>query len=75
MISNIRGERGRFGFSQGELARRLAVSESLVRCWESGKAKPSGTVLLNMSEMFDCTTDYLLGLSDERMGHMKQPTH
>ena len=66
MISNIRGERARRGISQSELAKRVGVSESLVRAWEAGKATPSGPALLCMSSIFDCTTDYLLGRTNER---------
>ena len=66
MISNIRGERARMGWTQEELAERLEVSVSDVRDWEDGLTRPSAQTVLNMSELFDCTTDYLLGRSAER---------
>lgn len=67
MISNIRGERARIDMTQEQLAKRLETSGQSVRDWESGRAKPSPGMLLKMSDLFGCTTDYLLGRSDERM--------
>lgn len=67
MISNIRGERARVDMTQEQLARRLETSGQSVRDWESGRVKPSPDMLLKMSDLFGCTTDYLLGRSDERM--------
>lgn len=68
MISNIRGERSRLDYTQDQLAEMLSVSPQLIRSWEAGAAKPSADALLAMSDVFGCTTDYLLGLTDERVG-------
>ena len=68
MISNLRGERCRQDLSQDELAKKLGVSPASVRQWEAGTAKPSASNLLDMSDMFECSIDYLLGRTDERKG-------
>lgn len=67
MISNIRGERARIDMTQEQLAREIKTSGQSVRDWEAGRAKPSTDMLLKMSDLFGCTTDYLLGRSNERM--------
>lgn len=68
MISNLRGERCRQDLSQEELAERLGVSSATIRQWESGATRPSASNLLDMSDLFDCSVDYLLGRTDERKG-------
>ena len=68
MISNIRGERSRQDMTQEQLAEALCVSPSAVRSWESGTTKPGPQYLLAMSDLFGCTTDYLLGRTEERLG-------
>lgn len=35
---------------------------------ENGKAKPSIDLLLRIAKYFNCSTDYLLGLSDDPLG-------
>lgn len=68
MISNLRGERCRLDLSQDELAEKLGVSSASIRQWESGATRPSASNLLAMSDMFQCSVDYLLGRTDERKG-------
>lgn len=67
MISNIRGERSRRDMTQEQLAEKLGVAESTIRRWEEGTTKPASNMLMAMSDIFGCTTDYLLGLTEERL--------
>ncbi|RXZ02118.1 helix-turn-helix domain-containing protein [Fictibacillus sp. S7] len=48
-------------FSQEELAQKLDMKRSNVANYESGRVVPPGNVLLEMSNIFNVTTDYLLG--------------
>lgn len=48
------------GWSQEELAEKLDVSRQSVSKWESGTSVPDLTRILQMSEIFGVTTDYLL---------------
>ena len=66
MANNVASERVRMGYTQKELADELEVSESSVYRWEAEGVFPSGTVLIKMHRLFGCSTDYLLGVSDER---------
>ena len=34
--------------------------------WETGRSKPDADTLIKLAQYFDCTTDYLLGLSEYR---------
>lgn len=66
MPNVIKSERVRLGLTQRELATKLNVADSTVRAWESGERPLTVGSLLAMSDMFGCTTDYLLGRCDER---------
>ena len=48
------------GWSQEELGFRLDVSRQAVSKWEMGDSVPDLDKILKMSELFGCTTDYLL---------------
>jgi len=47
-----------------QLAAKLEKTEGAIRMWETGKSKPDIDSLAQLAQIFDCTTDYLLGLSD-----------
>lgn len=48
------------GWSQEELAEKLGVSRQAVSKWESGQATPDLDKVINLSNVFGVTTDYLL---------------
>lgn len=52
--------RKRNGWSQEELGFRLDVSRQAVSKWEMGDSVPDLDKIIKMSEVFGCTTDYLL---------------
>ncbi len=56
-IMTLRKQRG---WSQEELARQLSVSRQSVSKWESGASVPDLDKILNMSAIFDISTDALL---------------
>lgn len=57
-------QRKKIGLTQNELADRLFVTRQAVSKWEIGKSLPSIEVLLEMTELFDVTIDYMLDESD-----------
>ena len=67
MISNIRGERSRLDMTQQDLADALHVAKSTVQRWEEGLNKPGTDKVAEMAGIFGCTTDYLLGVTEERL--------
>ncbi|MHC1719116.1 MAG: helix-turn-helix domain-containing protein [Clostridiaceae bacterium] len=51
--------------TQQELASKLGFeSYTPVNLWEAGKRKPSSDVLIQLADLFNVTTDYLLGRAD-----------
>ena len=56
-ISKLRLEKG---LSQSQLAQLLGVKRSVVSYYESGDRLPSFDVLVEMSRVFNVSTDYLL---------------
>lgn len=67
MKNNIASERTRLGLKQCELAEAIGVSVNSVARWEHEEFSPQATALKQMHELFGCTVDYLLGLTDERI--------
>lgn len=63
---NICSERHRLGLTQLELADRIGVSVNAVSAWENGSFEPNSNSLKKLSQLFSCSTDCLLGLTDER---------
>ncbi len=52
--------------SQKEVAGKLDVSPSIISGYETGERTPSTENLLALSYLYDCSTDYLLGKSNEQ---------
>ena len=47
-----------------DLGAKLGKTESACRAWELGRTKPDADTLIELSNFFKCSTDYLLGLSE-----------
>ena len=60
LADKIIGERKRLGLSQEELAEKLSVSRQAVSKWESAQSTPDLQRVLQMAELFEVSTDYLL---------------
>lgn len=67
MKNNIASERVRLGLSQEGLAEKLGVSRESVKDWESGETPVKSSVLISMADLFNCSLDYLMARSDERL--------
>ena len=52
--------------TQSQLAVKINRGEATIRAWETGRAKPDAEMLISLSKIFNCTVDYLLGLSNLR---------
>ena len=60
-IKQLREERE---LSPSQLGAAMDKSEGAVRSWETGKAYCDTATLIKLAEYFQCSSDYLLGLSD-----------
>ena len=56
--------RDRLGYTQSDLAKKLSITRASVNAWEMGISAPSTSWLVELSNLFHVTTDYLLGLDD-----------
>lgn len=70
-MNRIKILREEFGFTQQDLANKLECSKSVIGLYESETRKPSMEVLLKLSDIFNCSIDYLLGKSDIKTVDLK----
>ena len=52
------------GLTQTEFAKIVGIKQSQVSEWLKGKAKPGYDLLKQMSQSFNISADFFLGLSD-----------
>lgn len=52
-----------FGWTQVLLAQKLGVTKQTVSNWENDNIQPSIDMLVKLSNIFNVSTDYLLGLT------------
>ena len=64
-MSNFKKAREKAGLSQKEIAVTLKVSQNAVSNWERKKTYPAGKNLIELSELLNCSTDYLLDKSND----------
>ncbi len=49
-------------YTQTELAKKLGITRSSVNSWEMGISVPSTQYIVELSNIFSVSTDYLLGV-------------
>lgn len=62
ILKSLREDRN---LSQKELANACSISPSCICQLETGVRNPTGSTLFALADFFECSTDYLLGRSDE----------
>ncbi len=65
-MNRIKKLREENDITQEELAQKLEMSKGIISLYEKEIRKPSLEVLIKLSEIFDCSIDYLLGKTDVR---------
>ena len=68
---NLASERVRIGLNQTECARELGVTLNTICKYESNPDSMPGDFVKRAAEFFDCSTDYLLDMTEERKGTAK----
>ena len=63
---NIKKLRLSLGMNQIEFGNCLNVTKQSVSNWENGNIQPSIDMLIKISKKFSISSDYLLGISEER---------
>lgn len=64
--NNLKKIRQENEMTQEELAKKINTSRSNIANYENDKNMPSIEILNKLSEIFNCSIDYLLGKSDIR---------
>lgn len=66
-MNNILAERKRAGLSRKELGVKIGRSEAVIGKWERGESSPDLiSDATKLAAVFQCSTDYLAGITDER---------
>lgn len=65
VADRIRYLREKSGMTQTDLARRLGISRSAVNSWEMALSSPSLTNIVEMTQIFHVSADYILTLSSQ----------
>ena len=65
MSERIWRERLRLGLTCDEVAEALGVSVAVVAAWECGAIEPTASCLKDLSQLFGCSLDWLLGLASD----------
>ena len=51
-------------YNQAELAKLCNVKQSCVSKWERGETLPDVEIIIALAQLFNVTTDYLIGIND-----------
>jgi transcriptional regulator with XRE-family HTH domain len=70
--SRLRKLREQAGYSQGQLASVLKITQSQISKWENEDAQPGNEAVIELSRVFGVTADYLLGLVDNPSDLLKE---
>ena len=62
IADRIKMLRDKHNMTQSELAKRLEITRASVNAWEMGVSCPTVQYVIAMADLFNVSTDYLLGL-------------
>ena len=65
-MNNIATLRKQREMTQTDLAAQIGISQGTLSQYESGKRTPDSKTLIKLSEFFNCTPNYILGLPEEK---------
>ena len=66
MTNTIASERKRLGLTQAQLGEKIGKDRSTIGRWEANPNPIEAEYLYKLAEIFQCSIDYLLGLTKER---------
>ncbi|RII32566.1 XRE family transcriptional regulator [Clostridium chromiireducens] len=70
-LKELREEKGLLG---KEFAKIMSVEPATVTNWEKGNRFPKDDVLVKIADYFDCSTDYLLGRTNDKLAKVYSGT-
>lgn len=60
------------GVKPNPIAKELGISSGVLTKWKSGTSFPNGTILIDIAKYFDCSIDYLVGLSNQKKSYNRE---
>ena len=63
-LKELREEKG---LLSKDFAKTMSVEPATITNWEKGNRFPKDDVLIKIADYFDCSTDYLLGRTDDKL--------
>lgn len=54
------------GLTQRQVAESIGLDQSSIHRWEHGKTTPNVEAIKKLIDLYDCSADYLFGLTDIR---------
>lgn len=61
----LKERRERAGLSQTDMSKALSITRQAYNHYETGKREPTNDALKKISEILNCSADYLLGIEDD----------
>jgi transcriptional regulator with XRE-family HTH domain len=66
LAKRIKQLRLELGLTQKELGEKIGVNDNAITNYEKGNREPDNATICKLAEIFGCTTDYLLGLTNAK---------
>ncbi len=54
------------------VAKELGISSAVLTKWKNGISYPNGEFLIKIAKYFNCSIDYLVGLTDHQTSHVRE---
>ena len=54
------------------VAKELGISSAVFTKWKNGISYPNGEFLIKIAKYFNCSIDYLVGLTDHQISHVRE---
>lgn len=62
--NRLKDLRNKMNLTQADLAKKLSLTRASVNAWEMGLSAPSTPFIVELSRLFNVSTDYLLGVDN-----------
>lgn len=66
MRNNMRAERVRNNLTLEQVGKEIGAHPNAVSRWELGKAEPTSSNLIALCNLYGCTPEYLLDITDDK---------
>lgn len=54
------------------VGKELGISSAVLTKWKNGVSYPNGEILIKIAKYFNCSIDYLVGLTDHQNSHIRE---